>query len=423
MQVPNLQFNVPPMIQLPNEMQGFTDALLQASQTRQQRLLDEQARADMKEQREFERDVTTQKLDIAKEGAAISREDATRRQELHPLQVDQAQMGLDLQRIQVDRVKQEMAYDQSFGQFLQENGEALQGMDPMQQQIFISEATMADPNAPLSYRKEAAERIYEIAMKNRDMAMQDAKFESDMKMANMNYRIAEMKLAQANAALNMENVGLNKDQIANINQQIGFVEKQAEGLQKQATTIQASIVRNRDRAAVLATTDPDKFPTFMQNDRELQNMMAGMGINTIDREAVRKGLEQIVTDDQKRLNEIEGQIAEFQNYQSQMIQATSQMLRAPNMLLQSAYGDVKEEPPELVEARKRMDELQARNESLQQQLARKGGEEYERQRGAQEKVNAARDAERAAQQKKSTTRPGRYGGAYNWPSEPRQNPR
>lgn len=65
MQVPQLQFAQVPVMQLPSEMQGFSNALLQAGQMRQNRLQQAEALARQQEQQQFENQMATQRMGLA----------------------------------------------------------------------------------------------------------------------------------------------------------------------------------------------------------------------------------------------------------------------------------------------------------------------------------------------------------------------
>lgn len=64
MNVPMLNYAQMPVVQLPSEMQGFSNALLQAGALRQDRLKAEQARADQLAQQQFQNNLATQQMGL-----------------------------------------------------------------------------------------------------------------------------------------------------------------------------------------------------------------------------------------------------------------------------------------------------------------------------------------------------------------------
>ena len=70
MAVPMLNYATMPVVQPPSEMQGFSNALLQAGALRQDRLKAEQARADALQQTQFNQNIATQQLGLQKKADA-----------------------------------------------------------------------------------------------------------------------------------------------------------------------------------------------------------------------------------------------------------------------------------------------------------------------------------------------------------------
>jgi hypothetical protein len=70
MAVPQLQYATMPVVQPRSEMQGFSNALLQAGALRQDRLKAEQARADQLQQTQFNQNIATQQLGLQQKADA-----------------------------------------------------------------------------------------------------------------------------------------------------------------------------------------------------------------------------------------------------------------------------------------------------------------------------------------------------------------
>jgi hypothetical protein len=70
MAVPMLNYATMPVVQPPSEMQGFSNALLQAGALRQDRLKAEQARADQLQQTQFNQNIATQQLGLQQKADA-----------------------------------------------------------------------------------------------------------------------------------------------------------------------------------------------------------------------------------------------------------------------------------------------------------------------------------------------------------------
>lgn len=363
MQVPNLQFNVPPMIQLPNEMQGFTDALLQASQTRQQRLLDEQARAEMREQREFDRDIAERGVRIQEGQFGLAQERAGREAQLFEPQLQAAQNQAQLSTIQTQQAQEQQIYEQGFAQRLQEVAPQLQELPPNEQIKMIANMAMDDPAAPAASRLEAAERLYQVAKEESSVEMQQAKFELDKQLAQINMKVAESKLRAAEAAANAEQIGLSKDQQNALKIQYDHIQKnRIDPLHGELKSIKEKSDRLQMYANQLETIDETKLASYVQNNPELLGMMGPTSTNVVDRKAVMEAMKESKAEMDRRAKQRQAELDRVLQDQERLIAVQSSAMGVANFV-KSPYEDTKVVDPEVVQA------LVTQNEQLVQQVA------------------------------------------------------
>ena len=358
MRVPNLQFNVPPMIQLPNEMQGFSDALLKASALRRDRLLQEQQRQDMLEQREYQRGMDERRMAVTEGQFGLAQEQAARQAQMFEPQLQTAQQQADMGSLQLAKAQEQQAYEESFAQALTDMAPQLEALDPMQKQVFIAETVLQDPTAPAATRVEAAQKIYELAKEESEMAMRQAKFQLDSDVAKLNLKIAEHKLAREQAMVGMEQQGLTKGQLDSMKLQYDHIQK------NRIDPLQGSLKSFQDRrnqavmyANQMASMNDDQVEIFVQNNSELQGILASFGVNKVDRKAVEGAMKDYVREIDAKAKTIQADLDRVIQDQEALIQTQSMVFGAPNFL--SPYQRLNGASPEVEAMQEQINTLAA----------------------------------------------------------------
>jgi hypothetical protein len=97
MQVPQLQFAQMPVVQMPDAMGGFSNALLQAGMMRQQRLKEADALARQQEQQTFENTMATNRMGLAEREFASGEQIRGQQAAINQFTIDDKQAEKDFE--------------------------------------------------------------------------------------------------------------------------------------------------------------------------------------------------------------------------------------------------------------------------------------------------------------------------------------
>jgi hypothetical protein len=267
MAVPMLNYATMPVVQPPSEMQGFSNALLQAGALRQDRLKAEQARADQLQQTQFNQNIATQQLGLQQK--ADARAEQAQQWQGQRQEMDMARLQAEaMQREKQQALQQVLSTPEIQAQFkdLQAKGDELGQLD------LLSGLLQQTGNATAENLMEMGDKRMGILLKKSALEtdeLQQAKYRMDMAHTQLQMTTERMKQAAPMGGLDPKTAGQVADNIqAQIAQANGNLQKAKANIFTLGKVISATPTIEGLRS-VQATLDADS-PEFAK----VQKIMA-----------------------------------------------------------------------------------------------------------------------------------------------------
>jgi hypothetical protein len=224
MAVPMLNYATMPVVQSPSEMQGFSNALLQAGALRQDRLKAEQARADQLQQTQFNQNIATQQLGLQQKADARAEQAQGMQSERHAADMATLMAQADA-RAKQQQLQQVLSTPEIQAQFkdLQAKGDELGQLD------LLSGLLQQTGNATAENLMEMGDKRMGILLKKSALEtdeLQQAKYRLDMAHTQLQMAGERMKQAAPQGGMDSKLAGQLADNIqAQIAQANGNLQK------------------------------------------------------------------------------------------------------------------------------------------------------------------------------------------------------
>lgn len=224
MAVPMLNYATMPVVQPPSEMQGFSNALLQAGALRQDRLKAEQARADRLGQQQFQNQMATQQLGLQQKADARAKQAQQWQGQRHEMDMATLQAQA-IQREKQQALQQILSTPEIQAQFkdLQAKGDELGQLD------LLSGLLQQTGNATAENLMEMGDKRMGILLKKSALEtdeLQQAKYRMDMAHTQLQMATERMRQAAPMGGLDPKTAGQLADNIqAQINLANGNLQK------------------------------------------------------------------------------------------------------------------------------------------------------------------------------------------------------